>query len=174
MRIFHIGIRRFCSILLGLVFFSAGMLKLMDPVGAGLVVEEYLKFFHLAWAAGASRFLGVAMALLETLTGAALMAGVWRKAVAILTSTMMAIFTLITLILLIFNPEMDCGCFGEAIHLTHNQSFIKNLILLALWALAFLPLRKETPAPRKSKFIGFALVGVSVLLFLLYSLSRTH
>ena len=75
MKIFHIGIRRFCSILIGLVFFTAGMLKLMDPVGAGLMVEEYLKFFHLAWAIGVSRFLGVAMALLETLTGAALMAG---------------------------------------------------------------------------------------------------
>ena len=170
MKIFHIGIRRFCSILIGLVFFTAGMLKLMDPVGAGLMVEEYLKFFHLAWAIGVSRFLGVAMALLETLTGAALMAGVWRKAVAILTSTMMVIFTFITLILLIFNPEMDCGCFGEAIHLSHAATFIKNLILCALCAVAFLP-TKEYGATEKKKIVAFTLVAVLVAGFCIYSLN---
>ena len=32
MKGFHIGLRRLCSVLLGLVFFIAVMLKLMDPV----------------------------------------------------------------------------------------------------------------------------------------------
>ena len=59
MKGFHLGLRRLCSILLGLVFFIAGMLKLMDPVGAGLVVEEYFEFFHLGWLAFASKWLAV-------------------------------------------------------------------------------------------------------------------
>ena len=75
MKGFHLGLRRLCSILLGLVFFIAGMLKLMDPVGAGLVVEEYFEFFHLGWLAFASKWLAVILALVETLTGAALIAG---------------------------------------------------------------------------------------------------
>ena len=75
MKGFHIGLRRLCSVLLGLVFFIAGMLKLMDPVGSGLVVEEYLEFFHIGGLAFAAKWIGVILALVETLTGAALIAG---------------------------------------------------------------------------------------------------
>ena len=169
MKGFHSGIRRLCSVLLGLVFFAAGMLKLMDPVGAGLVVDEYLKFLHLGWLAFASKPIGVALALVETLTGAALLAGVWRKQVAAITSFLTVAFTILTLQLVIFNPEMDCGCFGEAIHLTHWQTFIKNLVLCLVCIGAFLP-AKDYGRNRKSKLIAFFLVAAAVLLFTVHSL----
>ena len=113
-------IRKICSILIGIVFFIAGISKLMDPVGAGLVVGEYFKFFHLGFLNFASQGVGVTMALLETLMGAALITSVFRKLTAILSSVMTAFFTLLTLILLIFNPPMDCGCFGEVVELSHQ------------------------------------------------------
>lgn len=169
MKGFHIGLRRLCSVILGLVYFIAGMLKLMDPVGAGLVVDEYLKFFHLGGLAFASKTLGVAMALLETFLGAALIAGVWRKFVAGVTSILTLAFTTLTLILVIFNPEMDCGCFGEAVHLTHMQTFLKNVALCILCAGAFLPVR-DYGRTRKSKLVAFWLVAVTVLLFTFMSL----
>lgn len=169
MKGFHIGLRRLCSVILGLVYFIAGMLKLMDPVGAGLVVDEYLKFFHLGGLAFASKTLGVAMALLETFLGAALIAGVWRKFVAGVTSILTLAFTALTLILVIFNPEMDCGCFGEAVHLTHMQTFLKNVALCILCAGAFLPVR-DYGRTRKSKLVAFWLVAVTVLLFTFMSL----
>lgn len=169
MKGFHIGLRRLCSVILGLVYFIAGMLKLMDPVGAGLVVDEYLKFFHLGGLAFASKTLGVGMALLETLLGAALIAGVWRKFVAGVTSILTLAFTALTLILVIFNPEMDCGCFGEAVHLTHMQTFLKNVALCVLCAGAFLPVR-DYGRTRKSKLVAFWLVAVTVLLFTFMSL----
>ena len=169
MKGFHLGLRRLCSILLGLVFFIAGMLKLMDPVGAGLVVEEYLEFLHFGWLAFAAKGLGVALALVETLTGAALIAGVWRRQTAAIASILTLGFTFLTLLLVIFNPEMDCGCFGEAVHLTHMQTFLKNLVLCLLCAGAFLPVR-DYGRNRKSKVIAFCLVAVTVLLFTVMSL----
>ena len=169
MKGFHLGLRRLCSILLGLVFFIAGMLKLMDPVGAGLVVEEYLEFLHFGWLAFAAKGLGVALALVETLTGAALIAGIWRKQTAAIASILTLGFTFLTLLLVIFNPEMDCGCFGEAVHLTHMQTFLKNLVLCLLCAGAFLPVR-DYGRNRKSKVIAFCLVAVTVLLFTVMSL----
>lgn len=168
MKGFHKGIRRFCTIIAGLVFFGAGMLKLMDPVGAGLVVDEYFKFFHIPWMCPASKGVGVATALVETLTGAALLAGVWRKVVAIVTSILTLGFTVLTLILVIFNPEMDCGCFGEAVHLTHMQTFLKNIALCAVCAVAFLPFR-DFSETRKAKAAVFCIVAASVLAFTVYS-----
>ena len=36
----HHRFRRFCAILIGLVFLASGLLKLLDPVGTGLIVSE--------------------------------------------------------------------------------------------------------------------------------------
>ena len=169
MKGFHIGLRRLCSVLLGLVFFIAGMLKLMDPVGTGLIVDGYLEFLHFEWLSFAAKAMGVVLALVETLTGAALLAGVWRKQAAAVTSFLTIAFTLLTLMLVIRNPKMDCGCFGEAIHLTHAQTFIKNLVLCVLCAGAFLPV-KEYGRNRPAKVAAFALVAATVLLFTVHSL----
>ena len=169
MKGFHKGIRRLCSVILGLVYFGAGMLKLMDPVGAGLVVEEYLSFFRLGWLSPLAKAIGVGMALIETLVGAALLAKVWRKQVAAVTSFITIGFTILTLQLVIFNPEMDCGCFGEAVHLTHFQTFIKNLILCLLCVIAFLPAR-DYGGNTKSKLVAFGMVTALVLLFTVHSL----
>ena len=161
-------IRRVSAIIIGFVFFLAGVLKLMDPVGSALVVEEYLKFLHIGFLNGLSGVIGIGMALLETLLGAALITGVWRKVTAVATGVMLGGFTILTLVLYIRNPRMDCGCFGEALHLTHLQSLLKNVVLLALWALAFLPFSK-IDRTRKVKYVSFPIAAVSVCLFLLYS-----
>lgn len=162
--------RRLSALLIGLVFFIAGLLKLMDPVGSGLIVEEYFKFFGLRFLVFSSKAVGYTAALLETITGAALVTGVWRRISAIVSGAMLAFFTLITLILLIFNPSMDCGCFGEALHLTHFQSFAKNIILCGLWALAFVPFGK-IGEERKRKRINFAVAALSAFIFSLHALS---
>ena len=162
-------VRRFCAVLVGIVFFIAGMLKLMDPVGADLVVQEYFKFLHLGFLIPASKITGVAMALLETLLGAAMVAGVWPRLTGLLTGIVLGGFTLLTLALWIVNPAMDCGCFGEAVHLTHAQSFWKNIVLLVLWAVAYIPLSKA-PSPRRAKYVSFWITTISVLLFLFMSL----
>ena len=136
---FHYWTRRVAAVLVGLVFFVAGSLKLMDPVGAGLVCAEYFKFFCLAFLVPASKWIGVILALLEAVTGVGLITGVFRKSFAIVASTLVGLFTILTFILWIKNPSFDCGCFGEAIHLSHGQTLVKNLILLALSAWAFIP-----------------------------------
>ena len=121
--------RRLCAWIVGIVFTVSGALKLMDPTGAGLVMEEYFKFLHLGFLSPISMSAGIAFALAEAVTGVALITGVWRKLTAAISSLLMAFFTILTILLVIFNPEMDCGCFGEAIHLTHLQTFLKNIVL---------------------------------------------
>ena len=161
--------RRFCGFICGFVFFLSGILKLMDPVGAGLVMDSYLDFLHIGFLGFAAKGLGVFFALAETLIGTALITGVWRRFTAVAVISLQAFFTLLTLILVIFNPAMDCGCFGEAIHLTHLQTFIKNIVICILLAVAFIPLR-NLGRPKKRKFASFGIVCISVLSFTVYSL----
>ena len=170
MRYFVERFRRFCGFLTGFVFFISGILKLLDPVGAGLVMDEYFEFMHLGFLSFSSKFAGTAFALAETLIGTALITGVWRKTTGILAMAFQGFFTLLTLALVIFNPQMDCGCFGEAIHLTHMQTFIKNLILCALLAAAFVPLR-GLGRPRRRKYVSFSIVTMAVLAFTVYAWS---
>ena len=161
--------KRFCGFATGLVFFISGILKVMDPVGAGLVMKEYFKFLHLGFLGFSSQAAGLAFALAEVIVGAGLITGVWKKTMALIAIGLQSVFTLLTLLLVIFNPEMDCGCFGEAVHLTHAQTFVKNIILLTLLLIYYIPSDKlgET---RKKKYVSFGLVSVSSVLFALYSL----
>ena len=162
------GFKRICAVIIGMVLLVAGILKMMDPVGSGLVMDEYLNFFHLGFLKGASRFIACALALIESLLGAALIAGVWRKVIALASGGILALFTILTIILYLVKPNMDCGCFGEIIHLNHAQTLLKNLILDALWCLAFIPMGK-LGQPQRIKYVSFSLAAVSLVLFLLFS-----
>lgn len=163
-------LRRFCAFIIGLVFLLAGIFKLLDPVGAGLVVEEYYRFLGLAFMLPTAKAVGVLLALLEALLGAAMISGVWRDLVAIATSTLIVFFTIITLFLAIFNPSMDCGCFGEVIHLSNLQTFLKNVVLLVLAAIAFAPF-KNLGEPKKRKYVAFFVAAASIVGFTIYSLT---
>lgn len=161
-------LRRLCGFIAGFIFYISGILKLLDPVGAGLVMDEYFSFLHLGFLDFSSKILGTVIAFAETILGAALITGVWRKSTGIAALAMQGFFTLLTLLLVIFNPEMDCGCFGEAIHLTHMQTFLKNLGILVLLAGNFIPL-KGLGRPKGRKFVSFGIVAASTLAFAIYS-----
>ncbi len=161
--------RRFSAFLLGFVFVISGILKLMDPVGTGLIVDEYYAFFKVGFLDFSSKAMGIFMAFVETVTGVCLVTGVWRKVTAAVTLALMSLFTLVTAVLVIFNPPMDCGCFGEAVHLTHIQTFIKNIVLDVMAVYAFVPFRDFGKA-KKRKYVSFALVIIAVIVFSLYSL----
>lgn len=66
------ALRRISAAVVGSVFFLAAILKLMDPVGAGLVVEEYFKFLHLWFMMPFARVVGIVMAMVEAVLGAAM------------------------------------------------------------------------------------------------------
>ena len=141
----------------------------MDPVGAGLVMKEYFKFMHIGFLNFAALPSGMVFALAETIIGVGLITGVWRKVIAFVALILQGLFTLLTLLLVIFNPEMDCGCFGEAVHLSHGETFTKNLILLTLLLIYYIP-AKHLGQTKKKKYVSFAVVCASSLAFALYSL----
>lgn len=160
------ALRKLASWLFGGVFFVAGVLKLMDPVGTSLIVTEYFKFLKVPFLIPLSWWTGEALALCETVLGAAVVTGVWKKTAACLSAAFMLAFTALTFALWTANPEMDCGCFGEAVHLTHFQSFLKNIVLDLLWVVAFIPFSKLQPTPKIKRF-SFPIACLLIAIFAL-------
>ena len=168
MKYLLLRIKRFCGFIAGFVFFIAGIFKLLDPVGSGLIVKEYMDFLHLGFMAPLAKQLAFILALVETVIGTALITGIWRRITAIAALALQAFFTIITLILVIYNPQMDCGCFGEVVHLTHPETFLKNIVLLLLLLAFTFPFR-YLGGPKKHKYVSFSIVMASVIVFSIYS-----
>lgn len=159
-------LRGLCRVLFALTFIVSGVLKLIDPVGTGLIMKEYLDFMHLGFLEQASVALGIALSTLEFTIGICVLSGLRIRIVAWIALILTALFTLLTLYLMLYNPISDCGCFGEAIHLTNTQTFLKNVVLLVLAILIFLGRKRATivatPLLERS-FIGlFVLLALSV------------
>ena len=161
--------RRFCAFSVGVILLLSGILKLMDPTGTGFIVKSWLDFLHIGFLAPVAVGIAECLAILESVIGAALMSGVWRKITAIAASVLMGFFTILTVALAIANPVMDCGCFGEAVHLTHNQSLVKNIAICFLLCLAFLPFR-DFGKPRPVKYVAFSISLISLIVFALWSM----
>lgn len=171
MKKFHLHLRRYAASLVGIVFLISGILKIWDPVGTMLVVTEYFKFLGMAGLAPAAKGVGIAVAFLECTVGIGLISGVLRKILAIAAYSLVGIFTLLTLFLWIFGAPMDCGCFGQAFHLSHAQSFLKNVILLGLCVFAFVPFREFGKA-KTHRWVAASLAMVSIIAATIYS--NTH
>ena len=74
--------KRFCGYVAGFVFFISGILKLMDPVGASLVMKEYFHFLHIDFMDFSAMTAGIFFSFAESTIGAGLITGVWRRVVA--------------------------------------------------------------------------------------------
>jgi len=165
------AIRRICVLILGLVFALSSVFKLMDPVGTGLIVEGYCQFLHLDFLKPAALVIGELLSLVEAAVCVALVTGVWPRIAAIATMSLLGFFTLISIFLVIFNPDMSCGCFGKVLELTHLQTLLKNLIMLALCGVAFFPFGQETSG-RANRYLAFGISMGAIVAFAIYSLVR--
>jgi triosephosphate isomerase len=80
----------------------------------------------------------------------------------------MLIFTPLTLVLAITNPVTDCGCFGDAIHLTNWQTFWKNIILLIFVIILFTG--RKQPGQVGTPAMEWAGISIVTVLFIVFSL----
>lgn len=121
-----------CRLLLAITFIFSGFVKAIDPLGSRYKIGDYLTALGMAgkipeWV---QLILSISLSGAEFTLGILLLLAIRRRLVSKLAFVLMLGMTLITLWLTISNPIQDCGCFGDAIHLTNSQTFIKNLVLL--------------------------------------------
>ena len=122
-----------CRLLLAATFIFSGFVKAIDPLGSQYKIGDYLTALGMAgkvpeWV---QLILSISLSGIEFTLGILLLLAIRRHLVSKLSFVLMFGMTIVTLWLTISNPIQDCGCFGDAIHLTNSQTFIKNLVLLA-------------------------------------------
>ena len=123
-------LRIICRIAFGLLFVLAGFLKAIDPIGSALKIKEYLGAFHLSAIDGISTPLALLLTTAEFLVGVAILKGLQMKLFSKIGLAFISFFTILTLWITLAAPISDCGCFGQALHLSNRATFFKNLFLL--------------------------------------------
>ena len=141
-------------ILVGGLFIFSGLIKVNDPVGTAIKLEEYFDVFSndiagfFAYLKPLALYLSVALVVAEVVLGVMLIFGVKLRQTIWALGLMILFFTFLTFFSAYFNKVTDCGCFGDAIKLTPWESFYKDLILLIFIGFIFWfreDLPEETP-----------------------------
>ena len=137
-------LKEFARYAVGALFIFSGIIKVNDPVGTAIKLEEYFEVFaydiapFFEWFVPAALFLSVLLSVLEVVLGVALILGYRIKITAWVLLLMIVFFTFLTFYSAYFNKVTDCGCFGDAIKLTPWQSFYKDIVLLVFIVIIFI------------------------------------
>ena len=119
----------------GLFIFS-GLIKMNDPVGMAIKLEEYFEVFASDIGSIFEIFVPFALVIavfivvMEVVLGVALLLNYRMVQTTKLLLGLITFFTILTFYSAAFNKVTDCGCFGDAIKLTPWQSFYKDIGLL--------------------------------------------
>lgn len=158
--------RNIARILVGLVFIFSGFVKGIDPMGTVFRIQDYFQVFGMPWALQYAPFLSIFLCTLEFTLGIVLLFNVLIKQSAWILFLMMLYFTVLTFFDAVYNLVPDCGCFGDVVKLTNLQTFLKNLVLMALVVVILVSGKKFKPwAPVKGQ-AGLVLVFAALFAFM--------
>jgi uncharacterized membrane protein YphA (DoxX/SURF4 family) len=163
---------QFSRFFVGGLFIISGLIKLNDPIGTQIKMEEYFEvfaddfgsFFHhfIPW----SLEIGMIMIILELALGIAILI-YWRmNLTAWVLLALMVFFTFLTFYSAYFNKVTDCGCFGDAIKLTPWESFTKDIVLMVFVLHLFWYRKRYKPVLRTREGHAVIIATISICLFL--------
>lgn len=158
-----------CRILLGATFVFSGFVKAIDPIGTQYKLQDYISAVGMGGIVPdiVTLLASVALSALEFSLGVFVLFAIRRHLVSKILVAFMAVMTLITVWIALFNPVKDCGCFGEALRLTNVQTLLKNIVLLAASVVvAWRPLRMYRFLSRSTQWIA---INYTILFVLLLS-----
>ena len=130
MRRYHLT--EMLRVLVGCVFIFSAATKGVDPYGTVLKIGEYFAAFGVPILEPAAPIFAVGLVALEMALGVALVVAAWPRITIVATFVVSLLFALLTLVLAVWNPVSDCGCFGDVVVMTNWQTFAKNVALVAL------------------------------------------
>lgn len=163
-------LRQISTIIVGLVFIFSGVVKGIDPLGSAYKFHDYFLAFNMAWLDWLSLPLGILLCTAEFVAGFSVISGVRQKTGIWVVLMLMIVFTPLTFVLALTNPVSDCGCFGDAIHLTNWQTFWKNVVLITL-AIVLFTGRKHNVSLLKTSY-EWIITGIVTTMFVIFCLGN--
>lgn len=154
--------------LVGGLFIFSGLIKVNDPVGTSIKLEEYFEVFSSDIAGFFHVFvpfalpIAVFLCVLEVVIGLAVILNFKMRMTSWTLLVLIIFFSFLTFYSAYFNKVTDCGCFGDAIKLTPWESFTKDMILLALIIPIFI-LKDDFKAFLNNKILNSIIVGFTVI-----------
>ena len=158
---FFLPVARF---IVGVLFIFSGLIKANDPLGLSYKMQEFFEVWQLSFMDHYTLLFSILMISFEIIAGVAILIG-WRMGIfSWLLLLLIIFFTFLTGYALFSGKIRECGCFGDCIPLQANQSFLKDLLLLALILIIF-PFRHSIRSLCKSR-TAFIILLVTLTLSL--------
>jgi len=163
-------LRYLSRIIIGLVFIFSGIVKAIDPLGSAYKFHDYFQAFSISFLDWFSLPLAIILCTAEFIAGFSVLTGLRQKTGIRVVMILMVIFTPLTFILALTNPVTDCGCFGDAIHLTNWQTFGKNVVLVVLAIVLYTG--KKQIKQLFSNLTEWIIIVCTIIIFILFALGN--
>ena len=118
--------------IVGIPFIFSGLVKANDPLGLSYKMQEFFEVWGWQGLDDYTLLLSILMIAFEIIAGIAVIIGWQLRVFSWLLLVLIIFFTFLTGYALFSGKIRTCGCFGDCIPLTADQSFIKDIILLLM------------------------------------------
>jgi uncharacterized membrane protein YphA (DoxX/SURF4 family) len=172
-------LKEFSRFFVGILFIISGLIKVNDPVGTAIKLEEYFQVFAYDFApffevfVPAALFFSVFLSVLEVVLGFALLLNYQTKINSWILLLLIIFFSFLTFYSAYFNKVTDCGCFGDAIKFTPWQSFTKDMVLLFFIGIIFL-FKNDYKSVLPSKTGLMTMSATTIVLIILAVIAIRH
>jgi uncharacterized membrane protein YphA (DoxX/SURF4 family) len=162
-------ILRIIRLAVGILFVFSGLVKLNDPAGTAIKLEEYFEVFATSFGTDLAPFfeffvpyslpMSLVFCVAEVVLGIAFLLRYEMWISSWIAFAMVVFFTFLTGYSAIFEKVTDCGCFGDFIKLNPWTTFYKDIVLTVVVGLLVI-YRRLLPnllgAPTRHYYIGVA------------------
>jgi uncharacterized membrane protein YphA (DoxX/SURF4 family) len=145
-------------IVVGVLFIFSGLIKANDPLGLSYKMNEFFDVWGMAGLAKYSLGLSVTMIAFEVIAGVAVLLGYAYRVFSFLLLLLITFFTFLTAYVLFSGKIKECGCFGDCIKITNEETFYKDVALLVMIIILFIFRKRVTPI-----FKGYPSVALLIL-----------
>lgn len=132
-------------IIVGVLFIFSGLVKANDPLGLTYKMEEFFEVLHLSFFNQYAFTFSILMIAFEIVSGVALLLGYAFRAFSFLLLLLNFWFTFLTAYALFSGKIKECGCFGDCIKISNEETFWKDVVLSVMSIILFIYRKRVEP-----------------------------